>query len=67
MECMHTAIDFTKENPICLNCGKEFANGELGRMRKEIRDKCNHSRLDYGYASNPPKAYCPDCGSYFTY
>ncbi|MDX5853650.1 hypothetical protein SIM22_05970 [Bacillus cereus group sp. BfR-BA-01363] len=66
MECYHNAISLAKGYPQCLDCGKEFRNGELGRIRKEREDKCNHSRLDHGYASNPPTSWCPDCGGYFS-
>lgn len=48
MECYHNAISLTKGYPQCLDCGKEFRNGELGRIRKEREDKCNHPRLEHG-------------------
>lgn len=67
MNCMHTSISLTKRFPHCLDCGTDFKNGELAKIRKEREEKCSHSRLEYGYASNPPKAFCPDCKGYFNY
>jgi hypothetical protein len=67
MECRHNVISFVKGFPHCLDCGRNFKNGELAKIRKQIESECNHSNLDYGYASNPPCAFCPDCGGYFRY
>lgn len=66
MECRHNSISLTEGFPHCLNCGLDFKNGELGKLRKERESKCSHKKLEDGwYASNPPMKRCIDCGGYF--
>lgn len=67
MECRHSSISLVNEFPQCLVCGMDFKNGELGKLRRERENNCKHPNLRHGYASNPPKAYCSDCGGYFKY
>lgn len=65
MECLHNSISLIKGYPSCINCGTDFKNGELAKIRKERESNCNHLRLEHGYASRPPKSKCLDCGGYF--
>ena len=63
--CSHNSIAVKKDYLLCITCKQEFRNGELGAMRKERESKCEHKRLEHGYASNPPKSKCVDCGAFF--
>lgn len=67
MDCWHNRVSFTKGFPHCLDCGEDFKNGELAKIHKERERNCNHPNLEHGYASNPPKAWCPDCHNYINY
>ncbi|MDQ0254912.1 NTP pyrophosphatase (non-canonical NTP hydrolase) [Evansella vedderi] len=40
---------------------------DIQKLEKLLKQKkCQHKRLEHGYASNPPCSRCLDCGSYFT-
>jgi DNA-directed RNA polymerase subunit RPC12/RpoP len=54
-----------KDYLLCIKCGEEFRNGELSVLRNKIEANCSHSNLEHGYASNPPKSKCIDCGKFF--
>jgi DNA-directed RNA polymerase subunit RPC12/RpoP len=65
MECSHYPIAVRKGYLQCMDCQQEFHNGELAKIRKERENKCSHTRLEHGYASNPPQSRCLDCGKFF--
>ncbi|PAF27433.1 hypothetical protein CHH61_03290 [Shouchella clausii] len=67
MECWHNRISLKKGYPHCLDCKKDFKHGELGKIRQARKQQCSHPNLEYGYASNPPMAWCHDCHNYIRY
>lgn len=64
--CQHGRISLLKGYPACMDCGGEFKNGELAKMRNQRMVKCSHEKLEHGYATNPPQSKCLDCGEFFT-
>lgn len=67
VQCWHNSISLTKGHPHCLDCGRDFKNGELGKILKERKRLCDHPNMERGYASNPPMTWCPDCHNYIKY
>lgn len=64
MDCMHNRVVFVGEKPYCLDCDQLFTRNELALIYRKRENACKHPNPDRGYASNPPKAWCPDCQNY---
>lgn len=67
MECRHSPIKVKMDGLLCLDCNTLFKHEELSAIRKKQKEDCDHTIIEFGYMSNPPKAKCTQCNSFFSY